>query len=58
MDIKAKSIVEWIAIDRVRRSIAKHFRDFLMQYCDESGSSVYGHRIRALGESKALVYSK
>ena len=50
-DIKAKSIVEWIANDRVRRSIVKHFRQFLMTYVDENGNSVYGQRIRNLGES-------
>ncbi|EGN99842.1 hypothetical protein SERLA73DRAFT_53575 [Serpula lacrymans var. lacrymans S7.3] len=50
-DIKAKSIVEWIANDRVRRSIVKHFRQFLMTYVDENGASVYGQRIRNLGES-------
>ncbi|KAH0827522.1 MCM-domain-containing protein [Lanmaoa asiatica] len=52
-DIKAKSIVEWIANDRVRRSIIKHFRQFLMTYVDENGSSVYGQRIRNLGETNA-----
>jgi len=50
-DIKAKSIIEWIAQERVRRSIVRHFRQFLMTYVDEHGSSVYGHRIRNLGES-------
>ncbi|KAI0311420.1 MCM-domain-containing protein [Amylostereum chailletii] len=49
-DIKAKSIVEWIANDRVRRSIVKHFRQFLMTYVDDHGASVYGQRIRNLGE--------
>lgn len=44
-DIKAKSIVEWIAHDRVRRSIVRHFRQFLMSYVDERGDSVYGNRI-------------
>ncbi|KAF8897032.1 MCM2/3/5 family-domain-containing protein [Gymnopilus junonius] len=52
-DIKAKSIVEWIAHDRVRRSIVRHFRHFLMTYTDESGASVYGQRIRQLGEANA-----
>ncbi|PBK74444.1 MCM-domain-containing protein [Armillaria solidipes] len=52
-DIKAKSIVEWIANERVRRSIIRHFRHFLMTYVDESGSSVYGARIRNLGETNA-----
>lgn len=50
-DIKAKSIVEWIANERVRRSIVRHFRQFLMTYIDEHGASVYGQRIRNLGES-------
>ncbi|KJA29045.1 hypothetical protein HYPSUDRAFT_634812 [Hypholoma sublateritium FD-334 SS-4] len=49
-DIKAKSIVEWIAHDRVRRSIVRHFRQFLMSYVDERGDSVYGNRIKHLGE--------
>lgn len=52
-DIKAKSIVEWIANDRVRRTIAWHFRNFLMIHVDEHGSSVYGERIRHLGETNA-----
>ncbi|XP_006461167.1 hypothetical protein AGABI2DRAFT_204733 [Agaricus bisporus var. bisporus H97] len=52
-DIKAKSIVEWIAVDRVRRSIVRHFRQFLMTYIDENGSSVYGQRIRNLGETNS-----
>jgi DNA replication licensing factor MCM2 len=51
-DIKAKSIGEWIANDRVRRSIMKYFRQFLVTYVDEHGASVYGQRIRSLGESK------
>ena len=54
-DIKAKSIVEWIANDRVRRTIAWHFRNFLMIHVDEHGSSVYGERIRNLGESKRVT---
>src|SRR5260221_2978426 len=53
-DIKAKSIVEWIANDRVRRSIVKHFRQFLMTYVDDHGASVYGQRIRNLGESASF----
>ena len=52
-DIKAKSIAEWIANDRVRRSIVRHFRQFLMTYVDEHGASVYGQRIRNLGEGKS-----
>ncbi|KAK7057109.1 DNA helicase [Favolaschia claudopus] len=52
-DIKAKSIVEWIANDLVRRSIVKHFRLFLTTYTDDKGDSVYGERIRVLGENNA-----
>ncbi|KAI0093138.1 MCM-domain-containing protein [Irpex rosettiformis] len=52
-DIKAKSIVEWIANERVRRSIIRHFRQFLMTYVDENGLSVYGQRIRSLGENNS-----
>lgn len=51
-DVKANSIAEWIATDSVRRSIEKHFRHFLLSYVDEHGTSVYGQRIRTLGESK------
>lgn len=51
-DIKAKSIVEWIVTERVRRSIVKHFRDFLVTYVDQHDNSVYGERIRNLGESE------
>ena len=51
-DIKAKSIVEWIVTERVRRSIVRHFRNFLVSYVDQHGNSVYGERIRNLGESK------
>ena len=43
--------MEWIASERVRRSIVHHFRQFLMTYVDENGASVYGQRIRNLGES-------
>lgn len=50
-DIKANSIAEWVAIDRVRRSIAKHFRHFLTSYTDENGASVHYPLIRNLGES-------
>ena len=51
-DIKAKSIVEWIVTERVRRSIVRHLRDFLVSYEDQHGNSVYGERIRTLGESE------
>lgn len=49
-DIKAGSITEWILQPAVSRSIAREFRSFLLEYTDENGKSVYGARIRALGE--------
>jgi DNA replication licensing factor MCM2 len=50
-DIKARSVVEWITTDRVRRSIVKQFHHFLLTYVDDNGKSVYGERIRNVGES-------
>ncbi|TBU40540.1 MCM-domain-containing protein [Dichomitus squalens] len=52
-DIKSNSIAEWIVLDRVRRTIVRHFRQFLMTYVDEHGASVYGQRIRHLGENNS-----
>ncbi|KIY50330.1 DNA replication licensing factor cdc19 [Fistulina hepatica ATCC 64428] len=52
-DIKAKSILEWVTTERVRRSIVRHFHQFLMTYIDENGGSVYGQRIRNLGETNS-----
>ena len=51
-DIKANSIKEWIETDAVRRTIMREFRNFLMTYIDDQGTSVYGQRIKALGESE------
>jgi len=51
-DVKANSIAEWIATESVRRSIEKHFHRFLLSYADEHGNSVYGQRIKTLGESE------
>ncbi|KAG8956211.1 MCM DNA helicase complex subunit [Tulasnella sp. 424] len=52
-EVKAASIAEWIAIDSVRKTIAKLFRDFLMTYTDKEHSSVYGTRIDSLGQRNA-----
>ncbi|EGV60675.1 MCM DNA helicase complex subunit [Yamadazyma tenuis] len=49
-DIKAPSITEWILQPAVSRSIARELRSFLLEYTDEKGRSVYGARIRSLGE--------
>ena len=50
-DIKAGSIGEWIAIPRVKKTIQKLFRNFLVTCVDANGASVYGERIKTLGES-------
>lgn len=49
-DIKAGSVEEWISQPVVIRSISKEFRNFLVEYTDDNGVSVYGTRILALGE--------
>ncbi|KIR41925.1 minichromosome maintenance protein 2 [Cryptococcus deuterogattii 99/473] len=49
-DVKAASIAEWVSRDAVRRAISKHFKSFLMTYVDAQGNSVYGQRIKHLGE--------
>ncbi|KAJ9205337.1 hypothetical protein DTO164E3_1315 [Paecilomyces variotii] len=49
-DVKASNITEWILQPQVLRSIHREFKAFLTEYTDASGSSVYGNRIRTLGE--------
>ncbi|RDW71584.1 DNA helicase-2 [Coleophoma cylindrospora] len=52
-DVKASSLVEWVAQNSVQRTIKREFKAFLTEYTDEHGSSVYGNRIRTLGEINA-----
>jgi DNA replication licensing factor MCM2 len=49
-DIKSNSLKEWIDVPAVSRTIMRAFKDFLMTYVDENGTSVYGQRIKTLGE--------
>jgi DNA replication licensing factor MCM2 len=49
-DVKASSLVEWVAQPAVQRTIKREFKAFLTEYTDEHGSSVYGNRVRTLGE--------
>lgn len=51
-DIKAPSIAEWIIQPAVSRSIARELKSFLLEYT-EQGKSVYGNRIKSLGEVNA-----
>ncbi|KAK3905136.1 DNA replication licensing factor mcm2 [Staphylotrichum tortipilum] len=52
-DVKASSLTDWVAQPAVQRTIKREFRAFLTEYTDDSGSSVYGNRIRTLGEINA-----
>ncbi|KAI1254557.1 MCM DNA helicase complex subunit [Eutypa lata] len=52
-DVKASSLTEWVSQPAVQRTIKREFKAFLTEYTDESGSSVYGNRIRTLGEINA-----
>jgi DNA replication licensing factor MCM2 len=52
-DVKAQTISEWLAVDRVRRSATRHLRTFLTTYVDDVGNSVYGSRIKDLGETNS-----
>ncbi|EDO15024.1 hypothetical protein Kpol_1007p8 [Vanderwaltozyma polyspora DSM 70294] len=49
-NVKAISYSEWITQPNVARTIARELKLFLLEYTDESGRSVYGARIRTLGE--------
>jgi DNA replication licensing factor MCM2 len=49
-DVKAASLAEWITVPAVTRTIAREFKAFLTEYIDAQGTSVYGTRIRTLGE--------
>ncbi|KAI1306143.1 MCM-domain-containing protein [Xylaria venustula] len=52
-DVKAASLTDWVSQPAVQRTIKREFKAFLTEYTDESGSSVYGSRIRTLGEVNA-----
>ncbi|KAJ4361348.1 MCM DNA helicase complex subunit [Ascochyta clinopodiicola] len=52
-DVKANNLTDWVAQPQVARTIAREFKSFLTEYTDENGTSVYGTRIRTLGEVNA-----
>ncbi|KAF2722292.1 MCM-domain-containing protein [Polychaeton citri CBS 116435] len=52
-DIKAPNLTEWVSQPHVHRTIAREFKNFLTEYTDSTGTSVYGVRIRTLGEINA-----
>lgn len=49
-DVKASNITDWIVQPQVLRSIYREFKAFLTEFTDEAGTSVYGNRIKTLGE--------
>lgn len=49
-NVKDASLDEWVNRESVRRSIKREFKDFLQTFTDEHSSSVYGERIRDMGE--------
>ncbi|KAG7885211.1 hypothetical protein KL938_001468 [Ogataea parapolymorpha] len=49
-EVKAPSILEWVVMPNVTRSIARELKSFLLEFTDEQGRSVYGSRIRTLGQ--------
>ncbi|KAI8354142.1 MCM2/3/5 family-domain-containing protein [Choanephora cucurbitarum] len=49
-NVKDTSLDAWINRESVRRAIKREFKDFLQTYVDEHGTSVYGERIRDMGE--------
>ena len=52
-DVKASSLTDWVALPAVYRSIFREFKSFLTEYTDDNGTSVYGTRVRTLGEINA-----
>ena len=52
-DVKAASLNDWIVQPAVTRTIFREFKSFLTEYTDENGVSVYGTRVRTLGEVNA-----
>ncbi|KAL8931811.1 MAG: hypothetical protein Q9216_007064, partial [Gyalolechia sp. 2 TL-2023] len=52
-DVKASSLTDWVALPSVYRTIFREFKSFLTEYTDEHGTSVYGTRVRTLGEVNA-----
>ncbi|KAF7588488.1 MCM DNA helicase complex subunit [Aspergillus hancockii] len=50
MDVKAANITDWVLQPQVLRSVYREFKAFLTEFTDPSGASVYGNKIKTLGE--------
>lgn len=44
-------VYKWISIEAAARAVMREFKDFLLTYVDEHGTSVYGERIKTMCES-------
>lgn len=53
LDVKAPSVIEWICQPQVTKTIAREFKSFLLEFVDSNGRSVYGPRIREMGEANS-----
>ncbi|KAH8695017.1 putative DNA replication licensing factor Mcm2 [Talaromyces proteolyticus] len=49
-DSKASNLTEWVIQPQVMRTIGREFKAFMTEFTDASGRSVYGERIKTLGE--------
>lgn len=49
-DMKSSNVAEWVSQPSVARSISKAFKSFLLEYTDQNMNSVYGDKIKTLGE--------
>ncbi|OJZ82313.1 hypothetical protein ASPFODRAFT_197094 [Aspergillus luchuensis CBS 106.47] len=49
-DVKASNLTDWVLQPQVLRSIYREFKSFLTEYTDPAGASVYGNKIKTLGE--------
>ncbi|KAI9322137.1 DNA replication licensing factor cdc19 [Dichotomocladium elegans] len=49
-NVKNSTIAEWISNEAPRRAVKREFKNFLQTYVDDNGTSVYGERIRDMGE--------
>ncbi|KAF9888146.1 MCM DNA helicase complex subunit [Aspergillus nanangensis] len=49
-DVKAANVTDWVVQPQVLRSVYREFKAFLTEFIDELGASVYGNKIKTLGE--------
>lgn len=49
-EARTDSLESWIALEPVRKSIVREFKNFLVTYTDMEGRSVYGERAHIVGD--------